>query len=172
MPQPHGIDGKRAKFLVRFDQEAVLVLLGELPRGADHLVDQGRQVHGFGVELELAGFDLREVEHLVDEAEKVGAGAMHAAQRLGRLVRAETRRIGDHHLGQTDDGVEGRAQFMAHAGDELRLVLTRQLELPPFLFDFLEQARVLDRQYRLGGEGAQEVDGALGKFARRLAPHY
>ena len=85
---------------MRLDQQAVLVLLGELARGADHLVDQRRELHGLRIELELAGFDLGEVEHLVDEAEQVGAGAIHALQRLLRLFRAEARRVGDHHLGR------------------------------------------------------------------------
>ena len=40
LPQPHGIDGQRAKVLLAFDDQTVLVLLGKLPRGADHLVDQ------------------------------------------------------------------------------------------------------------------------------------
>jgi DNA invertase Pin-like site-specific DNA recombinase len=51
------------------------------------------------------------------------------AEALLRLFRAEARRVGDHHLGQADDGVERRAQLMAHAGKELRLVLARQLKL-------------------------------------------
>ena len=46
-------------------------------------------------------------------------GAMHALQRLLRLFRAEARGIGDDHLGQPDDGVERRAQLVAHAGKEL-----------------------------------------------------
>ena len=35
LPQPHGVDGERAEVLRRFDRQAVLVLLGELSRGAD-----------------------------------------------------------------------------------------------------------------------------------------
>src|SRR5690242_7372189 len=68
------------RVLLGFDSEAVLVLLGELSRGADNLVDKPRQIHGLGIEFELAGFDLREVQHLVDEAEEVGPGGIHAAQ--------------------------------------------------------------------------------------------
>jgi hypothetical protein len=37
---------------------------------------------GLGAEFELPGLNLREVEHLVDEAEQVGSGAMHALKRL------------------------------------------------------------------------------------------
>ena len=79
---------------MRFKDEPVLVLLGELARGADHLVDQRRKLHRPRVELKLAGLDLGEVEHLVDEAEQVGAGGIYSAQRLLRLLRAETRRVG------------------------------------------------------------------------------
>src|SRR5437879_2094297 len=52
-----------------------------------------------------------------------------AAQRLQRLFRAKACRVADHHLGQADDGVERGAQFVAHAREELRLVLARQLQL-------------------------------------------
>src|SRR5262245_38510526 len=51
--------------------------------------------------------------------------AVHALQRLLRLFRAEPRGVRDHHFGQPDDGIERRAQLVAHAGDELRLVLAR-----------------------------------------------
>ena len=67
------------------NDEAVLVLLGELARSTDHLVDQRCELHGLRIELKFAGLDLREVEHLVDEAKQVGAGAIHALQRLLRL---------------------------------------------------------------------------------------
>ena len=80
--------------------QAVLVLLGKLARGADHLVDQRCELHGLRIELKLAGFDLRQVEHLIDEAKQVSSGAVHALQRFLRLFRTEARCVGDHHLGQ------------------------------------------------------------------------
>ena len=46
LPQPHGVHGERAEVVLGFDDEAVLVLLGELARGADDLVDQRREMHG------------------------------------------------------------------------------------------------------------------------------
>ena len=55
LPQPHGVDGERPELLLGFDHETVLVLLGELARGADYFVDQRRQFYGRGVELELRG---------------------------------------------------------------------------------------------------------------------
>ena len=112
-----------------FDNEAVLVLLGKPSRGADDLIDKPGQIHRLGIEFELAGFDLREVQYLVDEAKEVGPGGIHTAERFQRLFRAKARRVGDHHLGQADDGVERRAQLVAHIGEELRLVVASRLKL-------------------------------------------
>src|SRR4029079_13873914 len=79
LPQPHGVDGERTKVLLAFDHEAVVILLRKGPRRVDDLIDQRRQIHPIGAKLKLAGFDLREVENLVDEAEKMAAGTMHPA---------------------------------------------------------------------------------------------
>jgi len=117
------------------------------------------------IELELAGLYLRQVEHLVDEAEQVRAGAVHALQRLHRLLRAEARRVGDHHLGETDDGVERRAQLVTHAGYELRLVCAGLLELAVLVLDLVEQARVLDCDDGVRGEILQQLDLLVGERA-------
>src|SRR6516165_8698506 len=77
---------------------------------------------------------------------------MHALQRLLRLFRAEARRMADHHVGQADDGIERGAQLVAHAGDELRLVFARLLQLPVLVLDFVEQAHILDRDHGLIGK--------------------
>src|SRR5262249_48383164 len=61
---------------------------------------------------------------------------------------------------------------MAHAGDELRLVLARQLQLAALVLDLAEQARVLDRQHRLRRERPQEMNGTLGKVTRLFAANY
>ena len=118
------------RVLLGLDHEAVLVLLGELSGRADDFVDKLGQVNGLGIEFELTGFDLREIQYLVDQAQEVGPGGIHTAQRFQRLFRLETRRVADHHLGQANDGVERRAQLVAHAGEKLRLVLACHLDLP------------------------------------------
>ena len=55
-------------------------------------------------------------------------GTVHAAQRLRRLFRAQRAPLVTHHLREPNDGVERRAQFMAHAGEELRFTLARYFE--------------------------------------------
>src|SRR5262245_4177287 len=47
---------------------------------------------------------------------------------------------------------------MAHARDELRLVLARQFELVVLVLDFVEQPYVLDCDHRLVREGLDERD--------------
>src|SRR4029434_4704119 len=48
LPQPHRVDGDGAKVLLDLDNEAVLVLPGELARRADDLVDQRSELHRLG----------------------------------------------------------------------------------------------------------------------------
>ena len=54
---------------------------------------------------------------------QVGATKPSCSRSLGLLLQ---------HLAVADDGVQRRAQLVAHVGEELRLVLARDLELPPF----------------------------------------
>src|SRR6516162_2483589 len=88
---------------------------------------------------------------------------VHPAQRFQRLFRAEARRVGDHHLRQADNGVERRAQLVAHAGEELRLVLARQLQLAVLVLDFIEQAHILDGNHRLVRKYLDQLDLLVGK---------
>ena len=123
-------------------------------------------------EGELAGLDLRQVEHVVDEPEEVAAVGLDALQRLERLVRQLAVEPIGHHLGEAEDGVHRRAQLVAHVGEELRLVAARDLDLAALLLDLAEQARVLDRDHGLRREGLQQVEGRLREHARLLAANH
>ena len=71
---------------------------------------------------EAAGLDARHVEDVVDDREEILAARADVAAILLVLLRAE--RAEDaalHHLGEADDGVERRAQLVAHVGEELGL---------------------------------------------------
>ena len=90
-------------------------------------------------------------------------------ERFQRLLGTEARGIRDHHVGEPDDGVERRAQLVAHIGEELRLVAARDFQLPALFLHLREQIGILDRQHRLGRKGLQELDRVARKFARLLA---
>ena len=70
----------------------------------------------------------------------------------------------DDQLGVAEDGVERRAQLVAHVGEELRLVLARLGELAALVLDFVEQPHVLDRDHRLVGEGGDQLDLLVGEW--------
>ena len=81
-------------------------------------------------------------------------------------------------LGIAKHGGERRSQLMAHVGDELRLVLARDLELldgsgklPRPGLHFLEEPRVLDGDHRLVGKGSNKFDLPLsnGRTVRRIS---
>src|SRR5213078_425680 len=67
-----------------------------------------------------------------------------------------------------EDGVERRAELMAHVGEELQLVAAGNLELAALVLDLVEESRVLDGERRLGREGLERLDDLRGEFARRL----
>jgi hypothetical protein len=58
---------------------------------------------------------------------------------------------------------------VAHVGEELRLVLACLRELPALVLDFLEQPHVFDRDYRLVGEGGEQLDLFVRKRPRLKA---
>ena len=87
----------------------------------------------------------------------VGLKAFEYAEHLlGWLAVSAVR----HQFGIAQDGVERRAQLMAHIGEELRLVLARLFKLPALVLDFVEQPHVLDGDHRLVGEGLQPARSA------------
>src|SRR5215831_17448323 len=75
-----------------------------------------------------------------------------------------------HQFRVTQNGIERRAQLVAHIGEELRFVLTCFGEFTALFRNFAEQSRVLDRQHRLCGKGLQQLDRALGKLPWLLPP--
>jgi hypothetical protein len=61
--------------------------------------------------------------------------------------------------------LRGGAQFVAHVGQKLRLVLACLGELATLVLYLVEQAYVLDRDRRLVGEGRNELDLFVGEWA-------
>jgi hypothetical protein len=84
-------------------------------------------VHPGAFETQLALFDLREIEDAVHQLEQmptVRADALH----VGELLRTDRLRgVAAQHVREADDGVERRAQLVAHVGEKLRLRAVRGL---------------------------------------------
>src|SRR6516225_8648589 len=77
-----------------------------------------------------------------------------------------------HQFGIAQDGIEWRAQLMAHIGQELRFVLACLFELVAFVFDLMEQPSILDGQRRLRCKRFYKIDSIFRKFSERAAANH
>ncbi len=89
-------------------------------RGEDGqgVLQQVAQVERDIVEHQLAGLDLREVENLVDDAQQVVSGFLDGAQ-VVELARGQLAFL--QQMGEAQNAIERRADFMAHVGQEFGL---------------------------------------------------
>ena len=123
------------------------------------VVEERLELDLLGIEPDAAGLDLRHVEDVVDDLEQVLAALVDVAAIFAIAVgaeRAEHARL--HDLGEADDGVERRAQLVAHIGEEFRLGLVRLLGPGLLLGIFLGQVGelvglALERLLRLAQVG-------------------
>ena len=96
-----------------------------LPRGhAEHRDDFGQELvrrAGDGLDLQLAGFDLGNVEHVVQQLQQVLAAGADGFEEVGPFLFVAAVGAADQQLGEAEDAVERRADFVAHVGEELAL---------------------------------------------------
>ena len=102
--------------VVDFDRQALGLRLFRDQRA--HLVEHGRQREVHMLQAQLPGFDLRQVEDVVDDREQVPRGVVdlgHAVALLGvERAALQQPRHAEH-------GVHRRADLVAHVGQELAL---------------------------------------------------
>src|SRR3984893_13639691 len=84
----------------------------------------------------------------------------HAARPLRQLAVNAV----DQQLGIAEDRVQRGSELVAHIGEELRFVLAGKRQLLALVGDLAEEPRVLDRQYRLAGEGLHQLHRLCRKF--------
>ena len=84
------------------------------------------QVEARRFDRQLAGFDLREIEDVVDH----GSSASPELRTVLAIFALLGGEIGiEQQAGHADDAVHGRANFVAHVGEELALRLARRFGL-------------------------------------------
>ncbi|MNO46573.1 hypothetical protein D3C76_368610 [compost metagenome] len=107
-------------------------------QGLEHAaqaVHQARNAGVFRAYLQFAGFDLGNIENVVDQVKQVVAGRV---DRLGELDLFGTEvflRVFRQQLGQDQRAVQRRAQLVGHVGKEFGLVLARTLQFFGTLFE-------------------------------------
>ena len=84
------------------------------------------QVEIRGIEVDLAGLDLGEVEQVVDQREQGVARVLHDAEELPLLGRERTV---ERELGHADDAVHRGADLVTHVREEIALRAIRAVGL-------------------------------------------
>ena len=92
--------------------------MGPYGEGTQRVAQRRPQREIGGVQFQLAGLDLREVEQIVDDAQQVVGRRLRRLQALP-LVVGQRRVQGQ--LGHAEDGVHRRADLVADVGQELVL---------------------------------------------------
>ncbi|VVN69660.1 hypothetical protein PS685_04959 [Pseudomonas fluorescens] len=113
-------------------------------RGEDGqgVLQQVAQIERNAVEHQLAGFDFRKIENLVDDAQQV-VGRFFDGVQVVELARGQLAFL--QQVGKTEDTVERGADFVAHVGQKLGLYtaglqgfLAGQIEFKVLDFDGFE----------------------------------
>ncbi|MNS49993.1 hypothetical protein D3C72_826290 [compost metagenome] len=117
-------------------------------------------------QLHLAGLDLGEVEDVVDQGQEVPPGALDLLEIGDAARQAVVLGLFLEHLGVADDGVQGRAQLVAHVREKAALGLAGQLGLDAGLAQSVVGALALHHPAELGADVAHglaqaRADGGL-----------
>ncbi len=170
LPQAHAVAAERRQLPVdALIEQYARVLRHEAERGrrgAEHLAD----VDLSRLHRALAALDLGDVEDVVDDGEQVPGCVMDEVGVVGHFgVREAALVLLGKQLGKADDGVERRAQLVAHVGDELGLNLARKFGLNAC--GMLSYARPMT-QYRIAQErGVLVHEGSRFGAGERSAEH-
>ena len=125
---------RRCKLHDELDAGLARLQRQDLAAVGDHLL--GREP--LGRDLEIAGLDLRHVENAVDDRQEMMAGAVDQVGIFLPPLGADHQRALLHqHFGEADDGVERRAQFVAHGREEAALCGVRPFGFRARLFEHL-----------------------------------
>jgi len=175
LAQPARIAAQEARHFGRHGHDELGALgLRTLGEHVERALDGFRQIEIERLERQLAGLDLGEIEHVVDQGEqRVGA----EADRLGVFALDGSELKIEEQAGHADHAVHWRADFVAHVGEEFALGLggglggflrVAQLDgaLRDEMFEIRELELRLPREIPFFGERPWRVAGP--RYCRRV----
>ena len=122
-----------------------MLVVGATRHHAQRFGERLGQIERLHVELHPSGLDLGHVEDVVDDFQQIVAAGENVVAVFLIFLRAElAEHAAFHDLGETDDGVERRAQLVTHIGQELGFGLVGLLGAGLFPGVFLGEIGELD----------------------------
>src|SRR5712691_11387019 len=116
------------------------VAAGALPNHRQTVVQRFGERERPELQLHPPGLDLRQVEDVVDQRQQMPTRTQDVFEVLGLLVVELAKKALGEDFRKTDDGIQRRAQLVAHVGQKLRLVSAGYLQLAALALDLLKQA--------------------------------
>ena len=167
LAQPRDVAADRRRHVALEHVGDVEALLGRARADqVERRLDALAQVERLRLDVHAPGLDLREVEDVVDDRQQRVA---RVADRRGVVALLGVERGVEQQAAHADHRVHRRADLVAHRREERALRLVRGLGRGARLLRLVEQARVLDRDHRLVGEGLEQRDLLVGERLGRLA---
>jgi len=105
-----------------------VLLVGQGLDEGQSLQDELAHRHGSDGQAVPAGLDAGQVQDFVDQPQEVVARPHHLLDVLQVRGREGVGGVGFHELGKAQDGIHGRAQLVAHVGQEPALRQVRLLD--------------------------------------------
>ena len=109
----HGTDAR-----IHLHMEGELLFFRQWPDDGGHLLNGAGHIERFARHPQLACLDFGDIQHVIDQRQQVARAVPDHAHLLGLLEIERPRQPLQQDTGEADDGVERRAQFMAHGGQK------------------------------------------------------
>ena len=118
--------------LDRYGHRQAIAFFGDQRSNGAFDIDQELfQADRLDIELHLARLDLRKIEHIIDQCEKVTARSHDLAEIGDKAGLIPIAGILHQHFAIANDRIERRAQFVAHRGEETALFLAGDFRAAP-----------------------------------------
>ena len=158
-----------AEVLIALDQKLVAVLSHQWLGGGAHFIDQPVQIDLFSEGFHLAGFNLGQIEDIINERQQVGAGLVDFFQVRDEVFLFLVLSFFYQHLAVTKDGVHRRAQLVTHVSEKCALGLVGRIGGIPRHADFFcRLALLLGEIFHLDHTRLENLDRS-GHFANLIA---
>lgn len=115
--------------------KAVLILkpkvfnCSQVAYAAQHFLNTMAEVECLALQFQPAGLDLADVQNLIDQFQEMSSIVKNVADEPVLLFIERAFQLFREQLRETDNRVQRRTQFMAHAGKELILEAVRLFDL-------------------------------------------
>ena len=120
---------------VELDLEVEPLVGSQLAEGPLHMLLEGAQRHVTELDRHRPRFDLRKIEDVVDQAQKIRSRAVDSTREFGLLGVEIALRIVGQQFGKDEQRVERGPELVRHVGEEFGLVFRSQGKLLGFLLD-------------------------------------